>query len=134
MDSRSPRLPATTTSPSEAYRMLHLMQYRSLLAAAAGRAAALADVAAAGRAHLGAAGQAQRGVRHPALPRLDYLHRAPGTRPEGTPGPGLRRSLPPGGGQVLPGNGLGEFLGVGLVGQGRRVVLAAVQARTPLGR
>ena len=51
----------------------HQMQYSSLLAAAAGGAAAFADVAAAGRAHLGAAGQAQRGVRSAALLRLDQL-------------------------------------------------------------
>src|SRR5258708_23853327 len=53
--------------------MLHLMQYRSLLTAAAGGAAAFADVAAAGRAHLGPAGEAQRGVRRPALLELDQL-------------------------------------------------------------
>src|SRR5258708_6998228 len=36
MDSRSPLLPATTTSPSEAYRMLHRMQYGSLVAVGEG--------------------------------------------------------------------------------------------------
>src|SRR5580692_13106450 len=43
------------------------------LAAAAGGAAAFADVAAAGWAHLGAAGQAQRGVGGAALLGLDQL-------------------------------------------------------------
>src|SRR2546422_11699342 len=56
--------------------MLHLMQYRPLLAAAARGAAAFADVAAAGRAHLRAAGQAERCVGAAALARLDQLHRA----------------------------------------------------------
>src|SRR4051812_9890847 len=50
-------------------------------AAAAGGAAALADVAAAGRAHLGAAGEAQRRVGGAALVALDHspgdLHRGP---------------------------------------------------------
>jgi hypothetical protein len=54
-------------------RLLHLMQYRSLSAAAAGGTAALADVAAAGRAHLRPAGEAERGVRGPALLELDQL-------------------------------------------------------------
>src|SRR6201997_5663073 len=42
-------------------------------AAAAGGAAAFADVAAAGRAHLRSAGEAQRGVRRAALLELDQL-------------------------------------------------------------
>jgi len=54
----------------------HLMQYRSVLAAAAGRAAAFADVAAACRAHLGAAGEAERSVRGPALLGFDQFDRA----------------------------------------------------------
>src|SRR2546429_3708441 len=42
-------------------------------AAAAGGAAAFADVAAAGRAHLRPAGEAQRGIRRAALLELDQL-------------------------------------------------------------
>src|SRR5690349_24429795 len=45
-------------------------------AAAAGGAAAFADVAAAGRAHLGAAGEAERSVRGAALLGLDQFGRA----------------------------------------------------------
>jgi hypothetical protein len=45
------------------------------LRAAAGGAAAFADVAAARGAHLGAAGEAQRGVRGAALLELDQLGR-----------------------------------------------------------
>ena len=44
-----------------------------MLAAAAGGAAAFADVAAAGRAHLGAAGEAERCVRGAALVGFDQL-------------------------------------------------------------
>src|SRR5450631_4360599 len=54
-------------------RLLHLMQYRSVLAAAAGRTAAFADVAAARRAHLRAAGEAEWRIGRPALLRLDEL-------------------------------------------------------------
>src|SRR6266567_1662951 len=45
-------------------------------AAAAGGAAAFADVAASGRAHLGAAGEAERSVRGAALLGLDQFGRA----------------------------------------------------------
>src|SRR5450631_1806564 len=53
--------------------MLYLSQLCPVLAAATGGAAAFADVAAASRAHLSAASQAQRGVRGAALLRLDQL-------------------------------------------------------------
>src|SRR5260370_7109618 len=80
--------------------MLHLTQYRSLLTAAAGGAAALADVAAAGRAHLGPAGQAQRGVGDPALMRLDHVGRTGGcghrvSGPDALRSPGLGGGPPP---------------------------------------
>src|ERR1700735_4820154 len=61
-------------------------------AAAAGGAAALADVAAAGRAHLRSAGEAQRGVRRAALLELDQLGGGVrSARPDGL-GLGGRRS------------------------------------------
>src|ERR1043166_1161078 len=63
------------------------------LAAAAGGAAAFADVAAAGRAHLGAAGEAERSVRGAALLRLDQLGRAVRGRGSGRQGRGRRRGL-----------------------------------------
>ena len=53
--------------------MMHLMQLFLYLAAAAGGAAAFADVATAGRALLGAAGEAERSVRGPALLSLDQF-------------------------------------------------------------
>src|SRR5438874_9023520 len=53
--------------------MLHLSQLCSYLAAAAGGAAALADVAASGGAHLGAADEAERRVRGASLVRLQQL-------------------------------------------------------------
>src|ERR1035437_692604 len=62
-----------TGYPSSWSRLVHLMQYRSVLAAAAGRTAAFADVAAARRAHLRAAGEAEWRVGRPALLRLDEL-------------------------------------------------------------
>ena len=56
-------------------RLCRMLRIRlgPFLAAAAGGTAAFADVAAAGRAHLGAAGQAQRSVRSATLLRLDQL-------------------------------------------------------------
>src|SRR5205809_106737 len=91
---------------------------RSVLAAAAGGAAAFADVAAAGRAHLGAAGQAQRSVRGPALLGLDQLGRAVRSGRGGRKGGG---SLLDRGGNHSPfgmswfyGGRLGKFLGIHL--------------------
>src|SRR5689334_2584771 len=66
------RWPALATRLDRPY----LMQYRSVSAAAAGGAAAFADVAASGRAHLGAAGEAERSVRGAALLGLDQFGRA----------------------------------------------------------
>src|SRR5260370_40241334 len=70
------RFSSSDTQPLPHERLLHLMQYRSFLAAAAGGAAAFADVAAARRAHLGAAGEAERSVRGPAQLSLDQFGRA----------------------------------------------------------
>src|ERR1700729_1929207 len=55
--------------------LLYLIQYRSLSTAAAGGAAALADVAAARGPHLRAAVQAERSVGAASLLGLDQLHR-----------------------------------------------------------
>src|SRR5437764_13525519 len=55
--------------------MLQSMQLGSLSAATAGRTAALTDVAATRRAHLGATGEAQRSVRRLALYQLQQLGR-----------------------------------------------------------
>src|SRR6266852_9624378 len=56
--------------------MLHWMQFAALSAAAAGGAAALADVAAARRPHFRAAGQAERRVGAAPQLRLNEFHRA----------------------------------------------------------
>src|ERR1051326_8342706 len=64
-----------------------------VLAAAAGGAAAFADIAAAGRAHLGAAGEAERSVRGAALLGLDQLGRAVRGRGSARKGRGRRRGL-----------------------------------------
>src|SRR5260370_14000540 len=53
--------------------MLHWMQFAALSAAAAGGAAAFADVAVSGRAHLGPADETWRCVRGPPLLRLQQL-------------------------------------------------------------
>src|SRR5215472_19046261 len=106
--------------------MLHLPQLCSQLAAAAGRAATLADVAAAPRAHLGAAGQAKRRVGDPALVRLDQLGRS--SRPGGCIGCAsllrLLASLSLGGScpRLLPRRGLRELLGVDLVADSRWIL------------
>src|SRR5258708_1297496 len=133
--------PATTPHPGSCGHaatrpngMLHLMRYRSLLTAAAGGAAALADVAAARRAHLGPAGQAQRGVGDPALMRLDHVgrtgghgRRVSGTRALRSPGLAGRRSRP----RLLPRRGLRPFLGVDDIPD--RSGVLAVQHRRALG-
>src|SRR5579864_2424227 len=109
--------------------MLHLMKYRPVLAAAAGGAAAFADVAAAGGAHLAAAGEAKRGVCGAALLGLDQLDRA-------VRGPPGRKGLATGRVRLdrgsyqrsfgimrrLDGGGLGKFLGIRVVTQAGRVV------------
>src|ERR1700722_17443135 len=106
--------------PGPATLLLHQVQYRSLLAAAAGGAAAFADVAAAGRAHLGAAGQAQRGVRSATLLRLAQLGGAGGLGRLRRPG-WRRRFLRPTVGP-LHGRGPGHFAVLLLFGQRRRVL------------
>src|SRR5690349_24236796 len=73
--------------------MLHRPQLCPLSATAAGGAAAFADVAAAGRAHLGAAGEAERSVRGAALLGLDQLGRAVRGRGSARKGRGRRRGL-----------------------------------------
>src|ERR1700729_1857792 len=91
---RQMRLDAVNTQAgSEANACCPLARVTPLfLAAAAGGAAAFADVAAAGRAHLGTAGQAQRGVRSAALLRLDQLGGA--VRLVWLGGPGRLRRFP----------------------------------------
>src|SRR3954452_25364592 len=95
------------------------------LAAAAGGAAAFADVAAAGRAHLGAAGEAQRSVRGAALLSLNQLG---GTVRYGRAGPKGRgrlawqrgrggNGIPFGVMGLLYGGRLGELGRVDLLGQ-----------------
>src|SRR5258707_13199944 len=104
------------------------------LTAAAGGAAALADVAAARRAHLGPAGEAQRGIGDSALVRLDQLRRTGGhgRRVIGATGlrsPGLARRC--GRPRLLPGRELRQFLGVDDIPDPSRVL--AVQHRPALG-
>src|ERR1035438_1994946 len=72
----TPPRTSQTSAPAEypdVLRLLHPMQYGPFLAAAAGRTAAFADVAAACWAHLRAAGEAEWRVGRPALLRLDEL-------------------------------------------------------------
>ena len=124
MRSATPQGSARSSSFTRTRRLLHLMQYRSLLAAAAGGAAAFADVAAAGRAHLRSAGEAERGVGGAALLELDQLgggvRAAPGRRAVAVPlawaapatagaaGRGRRSSGPFLMERVLRAEGLGE--------------------------
>ena len=109
------------------------MRYRSVSAAAAGGAAAFADVAAAGRAHLGTAGEAERSVRGPALLRLDQLGGAVRGRGSGRKGRHRPRGLSGGrGGNGTPFGVMGLFYG-GRLGQFHRVHLLDQPGRVVAG-
>src|ERR1022692_3624346 len=100
--------------------LLHLMRYRSLSAAAAGGAAAFADVAAACWAHLGAAGEAERCVGDPALMGFDQLGRASRSGGRDSRSVAFRLRLACGlrtGPWPLDGGGLGQLHRVDFVGR-----------------